>query len=144
MAEKLGLNVLKKDIFSKKKSVETDQAPQAIGPYSQAVLFNGFLFISGQIPINPKTGKVEESSIEGQTRQVFANLKAILNGAGLSFDHVVRAEVYLKDFSHFPTMNQIYGEFFTGAIKPARQAMQVGKLPLDVLIEISCIAHTTQ
>jgi 2-iminobutanoate/2-iminopropanoate deaminase len=122
------------------KKIDTDKAPQAIGPYSQAVLAHGFLFISGQIPINPASGKVEEATIEGQARQVFANLKAILHAAGLSFDHVVRSEVYLKDLAHFPVMNQIYTEFFTGAVKPARQAMQVAKLPLDVLIEISCIA----
>ena len=122
------------------KKIDTKNAPQAIGPYSQAILSNGFLFVSGQIPINPQSGKVEESSIEGQTKQVFANIEAILEAAGTTKDHIVRAEVYLKDLSHFPVMNQIYAEFFTGPIKPARQAMQVAKLPLDVLIEISCIA----
>lgn len=123
------------------KKIDTKNAPQAIGPYSQAVSSGNFLFVSGQIPINPASGKVEETTIEGQTHQVFANIDAILKAAGITKDHVVRAEVYLKDLSHFPIMNQIYAEFFTGALKPARQAMQVAKLPLDSLIEISCIAH---
>lgn len=122
------------------KKVETDLAPKAIGPYSQAVMTGGFLFISGQIPIHPTSGKVEETTIEGQVRQVFANLKAILTAAGLSFDDVARTEVYLKDLTHFPIMNQIYSEFFTAPVKPARQAMQVSKLPMDALVEISCIA----
>ncbi len=122
------------------KQIETDKAPKAIGSYSQAVEASGFIFISGQIPINPASGKVEESGIEGQTRQVFANLQAILKAAGCTFADVVRSEVYLKDLSHFAVMNQIYSEFFTAPIKPARQAMQVAELPLNVLIEISCIA----
>jgi 2-iminobutanoate/2-iminopropanoate deaminase len=120
--------------------IETLEAPKAIGPYSQAVQAGGLLFVSGQIPINPKTGKIEETSIEGQARQVFANLNAILEAAGCSFDDVVRAEVYLKDLQDFAAMNIIYAEYFTAPIKPARQAMQVARLPLDVKIEISCIA----
>lgn len=120
--------------------IETENAPKAIGPYSQAVRAGQLLFISGQLPINPKTGKVEEVSIEGQTRQVLANIKAILEAAGCGFDDVTRAEVYLKDLQDFAAMNQIYAEYFSSEIKPARQAMQVAKLPLDVRIEISCIA----
>lgn len=126
--------------FMHTKKIETIHAPKAIGPYSQAVVAGGFLFVSGQIPINPTSGKVEETSIEGQVRQVFANLNAILIAADLSFDNVVRTEVYLKDLSHFQVLNQIYSEFFTAPVKPARQAMQVAKLPMDVLVEISCIA----
>jgi 2-iminobutanoate/2-iminopropanoate deaminase len=120
--------------------VESHDAPKAIGPYSQAVRSGQLLFVSGQIPLNPKTGKIEEASIEGQTRQVFANLKAILTAAGCTFDDVVRAEVYLKDLQDFQAMNLLYAEYFSGPIKPARQAMQVAKLPLDARIEISCIA----
>lgn len=123
------------------KKIETSKAPKAIGPYSQAIQAGGFVFTAGQIPINPSSGKVEEMTIEGQARQVFKNLQAILQAAGCTFDHVVRTEVYLKDLSHFSILNQIYGEFFTGAIKPARQTMQVAKLPQDVLVEISCIAQ---
>ena len=120
--------------------VETEAAPKAIGPYSQAIRAGQLLFVSGQIPLNPKTGKVEETSIEGQTRQVFANIKAILEAAGCGFENVVRVEVYLKDLQDFGVMNQLYATYFTSDPKPARQAMQVAKLPLEVKIEISCIA----
>jgi 2-iminobutanoate/2-iminopropanoate deaminase len=123
------------------KKIETEKAPKAIGPYSQAILAGDFLFISGQIPINPKTGKVEESTIEGQTAQVLANIKAILETLGLSFEHVVKTEIYLKDMQDFQVVNAIYAEKFSHPNKPARQTMQVGKLPLDVLLEISCIAY---
>lgn len=122
------------------RKIETDKAPQAIGPYSQAVVASGFLFVSGQIPINPETGKVDESTIEGQTKQVLANIQAILEAAGLSFKDVVKTEVYLKDLQDFAIVNALYGEAFCHEIKPARQTMQVAKLPLDVRIEISCIA----
>ncbi len=121
--------------------IETENAPKAIGPYSQAIRAGQLLFVSGQIPLNPKTGKVNETSIEGQTRQVLANLKAILEAAGCGLSDVVRAEVYLKDLQDFAAMNQIYAEYFSFSIQPARQAMQVAKLPLDVRIEISCIAY---
>jgi len=120
--------------------IETSNAPKAIGPYSQAVKAGPFLFVSGQIPIDPKTGKVEETSIEGQTRQVLANLEAILKAANLTFADVVRAEVFLKDMADFQTVNALYAEKFSGPILPARQAVQVAKLPLDVRVEISCIA----
>lgn len=122
------------------KKIETDQAPKALGPYSQAVQAGGFLFLAGQIPLNPRSGKVEEATIEGQTRQVFLNIEAILKAAGLSMDNVVRSEVFLKDLSHFTSMNEIYAQFFTGPVKPARHAIQVAKLPLDVLIEVTCTA----
>ncbi len=122
------------------KKIETKKAPAAIGPYSQAVLAGSFLFVSGQIPLSPISGKVEENSIEGQTKQVLANLEAILEAAGLSFKHVVRCEIYLKDMQDFSVVNQLYGEKFCGPIQPARQTLQVAKLPLDVKIEISCIA----
>lgn len=121
--------------------IETENAPKAIGPYSQAVRAGQLLFVSGQLPINPATGKVEEVSIEGQTRQVLANIKAILEAASCGFEDVVRAEVYLKDLQDFAAMNKIYAESFTSEVQPARQAMQVAKLPLDVRIEISCIAY---
>lgn len=125
------------------KKIETQRAPQAIGPYSQAVKAGGFLFLSGQIPVNPATGKIEETTIEGQARQVFLNIEAILKAAGLTFDDVVRSEVFLKDLSHFSAMNQIYAEFFTGAVKPARHTVQVAKLPLDALIEVTCTAYVS-
>lgn len=121
------------------RKIETDKAPKAIGPYSQAVLAGGFLFVSGQIPINPKTGKVDETTIEGQTKQVLTNIKAILEAAGLSFKNVVKTEIYLKDLQDFAVVNTLYGEVFCHEVKPARQTIQVARLPLDVLIEISCI-----
>lgn len=120
--------------------IETENAPKAIGPYSQAVRIRHLLFVSGQLPLNPKTGKIEEVSIEGQTRQVLANIKAILQAGDCGMEDVVRTEVYLKDLQDFAAMNQIYAEYFSSEIKPTRQAMQVAKLPLDARIEISCIA----
>ncbi len=123
------------------KKIETDAAPKAIGPYSQAVLAGPYLFISGQIPIDPQEGKVLATTIEEQTTRVLDNIGAILKEAGLSFEHLVKTEVYLKDLQDFAAMNAIYATYFPHPIKPARQAMQVGKLPLDVRIEISAIAY---
>lgn len=120
--------------------VETSEAPKAIGPYSQAVVAGSFLFVSGQIPIDPGTGKVVDHTIQGQTRRVFENIEAILRAAGLNLGDVVRAEVYLKNMDDFQEMNAIYAEKFKQPVKPARQTMQVGRLPMDVLVEISCIA----
>lgn len=125
-------------------AISTDKAPAAIGPYSQAIKAGGFLFVSGQLPLNPQTGTIVADDIHGQTEQVLENIYHILQEAGLSFDHVVKTEIYLKDMQDFGTVNKIYASRFTGAIKPARQTMQVGKLPLDARIEISCIAHTPQ
>jgi 2-iminobutanoate/2-iminopropanoate deaminase len=122
------------------RKVETQHAPKAIGPYSQAVDAGGFLFVSGQIPIDPKAGKIADFTILGQTKQVLDNIEAILKKAGLSFADVVKTEVYLKDLGDFQEMNALYAQRFSHPIKPARQAMQVGKLPMDALVEISCIA----
>lgn len=122
------------------KKIETTEAPQAIGPYSQAVQAGGFLFLSGQLPLNPKTGKIEATTIEEQTIQIFSNIEAILKAADLTFNHVVRMEVFLADLSHFSLMNTIYATYFTGPIKPARHTIQAAKLPLDALIEITCTA----
>jgi 2-iminobutanoate/2-iminopropanoate deaminase len=123
-----------------KKQIITEHAPKAIGPYSQAVATEQFVFVSGQLPIDPKNGKIIEMGIEGQTRQVLRNIEAILKEAGLGFADVVKAEVFLHDMNDFQKMNAIYAEVFTGPIKPARQAVQVARLPMDALIEISCIA----
>lgn len=122
------------------RKVETAHAPKAIGPYSQAVGFERLLFVSGQIPIDPKSGKIVEQTIEGQTRQVLANIEAILKADGLTFEHIVKAEIYVKDIGDFQVVNAIYAEKFSHPIKPARQLMQVARLPMDSLIEISCIA----
>lgn len=123
------------------RKVETEEAPQAIGPYSQAVVAGDFLFASGQIPLDPKTGKVVEGGIEQQTIQVLNNLEAVLKAENLSFQQVVKMEVYLQEMGDFPLVNKLYAERFPHAVKPARQTMEVAKLPLGVLIEISCIAY---
>ena len=120
--------------------IKTEKAPKAIGPYSQAVLAGQYLFISGQIAIDPSSGKMVGTSIAEQTIQVLKNIEAILQAQGLTFGSVVKAEVFLKDMNDFSTMNAIYAEKFSHNVKPARQAFQVVKLPLDALVEISCIA----
>lgn len=121
--------------------INSDHAPKAIGPYSQAISAGGFLFISGQLPLDPKTGTFASDDIHGQTEQVLENIYHILKEAGLSFDHVVKSEIYLKDIQDFAVVNQIYATRFPGHHKPARQTMQVGKLPMDARVEISCIAY---
>jgi 2-iminobutanoate/2-iminopropanoate deaminase len=122
------------------KQVVTENAPKAIGPYSQAIAFKDLLFISGQIPIDPCVGKIVDHTIEGQARQVLANIEAILESEKLTFEHVVKVEVFVMNLDDFPVVNGIYGEKFSFAVKPARQLVQVARLPLDSLIEISCIA----
>lgn len=121
--------------------VETEDAPKAIGPYSQAVVAGEYLFVSGQLPIYPATGKFVEGGIKEQTIQVLDNLGAILEARDIGFDRVVRAEVYLKDMNDFGAVNEVYASRFIHDIKPARQAMQVAKLPLDAMVEISCIVY---
>lgn len=122
------------------QKIETEKAPKAIGPYSQGVMTEEFVFVSGQVPIHPPSGKIVDFTIEGQTRQVLDNVEAILRAAGLSLKDVVRAEVFLKDMNDFQKMNEIYAERFSSEIKPARFAFQVARLPFDALVEISCIA----
>lgn len=115
-------------------------APGAIGPYSQAVKAQGFLFCSGQLPINPASGKIEATDAEGQARQVFANIRALLESEGLGMASVVKATVFLQDMNDFPKVNPLYAEAFEGH-KPARSTVQVAKLPLGALIEIEVIAE---
>ncbi len=122
-----------------KKIISTDSAPKAIGPYSQAVEVNGILFISGQIPIDPATGKVVEGGIKEQTEQVMKNIEAILEAAGYSFSDVVKSTVFLKDMNDFAGMNEVYARYYSQN-PPARAAFQVARLPLDVLVEIETIA----
>ncbi len=122
-----------------KTIISTNNAPKAIGPYSQAVEANGMLFISGQIPVDPQTGQIVQGGIEAQTRQVLNNIKAILEAAGYGLNNVVKTTVYLKDLNDFAKMNQVYATFFDSQ-PPARAAFQVARLPLDVLIEIEAIA----
>jgi 2-iminobutanoate/2-iminopropanoate deaminase len=121
------------------KVVATDTAPKAIGPYSQAIVANGMVFVSGQIPIDPASGNLVEGSITDQTKQVMSNLAAILDAAGADFSKVVKTTVYLKDMGDFTDMNEVYGSHFPDH-KPARATVQVAKLPRDVAVEIDCIA----
>lgn len=120
--------------------IATDQAPKAIGPYSQAICAGSYVFVSGQIAIDPALGKLTGSTIEEQTKQVLKNIEAILIAQGLTLENVVKTEVYLKDLKDFAAMNTIYAEKFSYPIKPARATVQISKLPLDALIEISCTA----
>ncbi|NIM90049.1 MAG: reactive intermediate/imine deaminase [Candidatus Aminicenantes bacterium] len=122
-----------------KKEIKTEKAPTAIGPYSQAIEANGFVFASGQISIDPSTGKLSTGSVEEQSRLVLRNLQAILEAAGSSFDKVVKCMVFLQDMDDFSRMNAVYGEFFKPPF-PARVAVQVARLPKDVKVEIEAIA----
>jgi len=122
-----------------KKIVSTEKAPKAIGPYSQAVEANGMLFISGQVPINPETGKLVEGGIKEQTEQVMKNIGEILKAAGLGYANVVKSTCLLSDMDNFAAMNEVYGHYYTSDM-PARAAYGVVKLPLGALIEIETIA----
>ena len=122
-----------------KEIVESKQAPAPIGPYSQAVLANGVLYVSGQIPIDQESGKVVSGSIEEETEQVMKNLGYILEEAGTSFDQVLKCSIFIKDMGDFVKINEVYGTRF-GANPPARETVQVSELPKGVNIEISCIA----
>ena len=124
-----------------KKVIAAAGAPKAIGPYSQAVKAGRFLFISGQLPLDPETGNTSGDEIEAQTRQVIENIKSILAAAGASLSDVVKTTVFLKDIGHFPEMNQVYRQYFA-ADAPARSCIEVSRLPKDVLIEIESIAIT--
>lgn len=122
-----------------KKAVQISGAPAPIGPYSQAILANNTLYVSGQIPLNPKDGSLVVDSIENATHQVLNNIFALLSEVGMNEDNVVKCSIFLKDLNDFAIVNQIYGSYFKN-IAPARETVQVAKLPLDVPIEISCIA----
>ena len=123
-----------------KKVISTTAGPEAIGPYSQAIRAGNFVFVSGQIPLDPATGKlIEDLSIAAQTRRVLQNVQSILIAAGLSAGHVVKVTVYLEDMKTFQEMNDVYAEFYPDR-PPARAAVEVAALPLGVGIEVDCIA----
>lgn len=122
-----------------KKIIRTWQAPQAIGPYNQAIEANGMIFISGQIPLNPENGEIVGETIEIQTNQVIQNIKAVLSACECTLEHVVKTTCFMKSMDDFASMNKIYAEFFTEN-HPARAAVEVSRLPKDVLIEIEAIA----
>jgi 2-iminobutanoate/2-iminopropanoate deaminase len=123
----------------KKVVVKTEGAPLPIGPYSQAVVAGGFLFLSGQIAIDPSTGELVLTTIEAETRQVMNNLEAVLMAAGFDFSHVIKSTIFLSDMSLFSTVNEIYGNFFTNDY-PARETVAVKTLPKSVNVEISMVA----
>ena len=119
--------------------ISTDKAPAAIGPYSQAVRANGFVFCSGQIPIDPVTGELVNGDAASATERVLENLKAVLEAAGLGFGNIVKTTVFLSDMKDFAAMNEVYARYFTDA-PPARAAVQAARLPKDVLVEIEAVA----
>lgn len=125
----------------KKKVINTEYAPKAIGPYSQAIVLGEFVFTSGQLPINSEAGDTIVSDIEGQTMQVLKNLAEILKSADCNLSQVVKTTVFLSDMNNFAKMNEVYAQFFTGDALPARTTVQVSRLPKDVLVEIEAIAH---
>jgi 2-iminobutanoate/2-iminopropanoate deaminase len=123
-----------------KQIISTDRAPKAIGPYSQAVISNGWVFLSGQIPLDPASGQIVDGDIAAQTVRVFENLKAVLEAAGSSLDRVVKTTVFLKDMGEFARMNEVYATYFP-ANAPARSTVEAARLPRDVRVEIDCIAE---
>jgi 2-iminobutanoate/2-iminopropanoate deaminase len=122
-----------------KQEINTENAPKAIGPYSQGIIANGFVFASGQIALDPATGELNTGSVEEQAHLVLTNLKAVIEASGSSMDKVVKCTVFLEDMDDYGTVNAIYGEYFN-APYPARAAVQVARLPKDVKVEIEAIA----
>jgi 2-iminobutanoate/2-iminopropanoate deaminase len=122
-----------------KKVIQIPGAPAPIGPYCQAILKGDTLYISGQIPLNPFTGELVIDSIDAATERVMLNIEALLSEAGMNFNHIVKCSIFLKDMNDFAVMNGVYAGFFDD-VPPARETVQVAKLPLDVPVEISCIA----
>jgi len=123
------------------KKITTDKAPSAIGPYSQGIISNGFIFTAGQIPLDPVAGKIVEGGIVEQTNQVMQNLQEVLRAAGAGWGDVVKTTVYLHDLSHFPTVNEVYGKWL-GDARPARSTVQVTALPRGAMVEIDAVAVT--
>ena len=123
-----------------KKVINSKNAPAPIGPYSQAVMSDNVLYISGQIPINPETGDIIKSNIKAETRQALDNLGAILKEAGLDYSNIVKCSIFISDMNNFAEINEVYGSYFSENY-PAREVVQVAKLPLNVNIEISAIAN---
>ena len=122
-----------------KKIIQIPGAPAPIGPYSQAILINNTLYVSGQIPLNPMSGNLEVDDIENATHRVLKNIKSLVEEAGMTLSNVVKCSIFLKNMDDFSVVNSVYGSYF-GENPPARETVQVAKLPMDVPIEISCIA----
>ena len=124
----------------KKTIITTDKAPAPIGPYNQAVLMNNTLYLSGQIPLTPETMDLVEGNLEAETVQVMENLKAVLEAAEMTFEHVVKSSIFLSDMNNFSAINEVYGRYFNEATAPARETVEVANLPKFVRVEISMIA----
>ena len=122
-----------------KKVINTNNAPAPIGPYSQAISAGNFVFVSGQIPMDPSTGEIVSENVKAETKQVMENIKAILSEAGLGFDHIIKTSIFLTDMQTFAQVNEVYGSYFTSQF-PARETIQVSALPKNVNVEISVIA----
>ena len=122
-----------------RNAILTEKAPKPLGPYSQAIVEGDFIFVAGQGCTNPKTGKLERGDVRSETKQTFENLRAILQAAGASLDHVVKCNVYLRDINDFVAMNEVYETFFSAPF-PARTTIQAGALPGGIAVEIECIA----
>ena len=122
-----------------RKRIDTDRAPKAIGPYSQGIVANGFIFCSGQMPIDPATGELVHGGIREQTARVIENLAAVLREGGARIEDVVKTTVYLKDLGEFQAMNEVYARYF-GKTLPARATVEVSRLPREVRVEIDCVA----
>jgi 2-iminobutanoate/2-iminopropanoate deaminase len=129
-------------VMAEIKQIFTKDAPEAVGPYSQGIYVDGLIFVSGQVPIDPTTGKMVKDDIRVQTHQVIKNLEAVLKAEGANLANVVRCDIFLRDMNDFTPMNEVYASMFTGNLKPARQTVQAARLPLDAMIEISCIAKS--
>lgn len=123
-----------------RRIIHTDQAPAAIGPYSQAVEANGVLYVSGQIPIDPATGRIETTEIRDQTEQVMKNLQNVLNAALYTFSDVCKCTIFVQNLADFAVVNEVYGSYLKEGEEPARECVEVAKLPKDALVEISCTA----
>ena len=123
-----------------KKIIHTDKAPAPIGPYNQAIQFGNMLYTSGQIAINPATGKLEIADITAETTLVMENLRAVLQAAGMNFEHVIKASIFVSDMHNFTAINQVYATYFNEATAPARETVEVANLPKFVNVEISMIA----
>ena len=122
------------------KRINTEKAPAAIGPYSPGVAAGNFLFVSGQLPIDPKTGSIDADNVADQARQSLTNLSQILEAAGTSMDKVVKTTVFIQHMDDFAVMNEVYAQFFQGEVLPARSAVEVAKLPKGALVEIEAVA----
>lgn len=133
-------SIKKQNTITMKKIINTSNAPAPIGPYNQAILSGDTLYVSGQIPIDPATGKLIEGDIKKETRQSMENLKAILTEAGMTFENVVKSSIFLNDMNQFTEVNEVYGAYFDSETAPARETVEVANLPKFVNVEISVIA----